>query len=288
MAQSGFWHCYDPGYDLGVTLEAMENIMRSLLKLTTAAALLAATSVASHAAIKEISYPAIKVELPPVHTPDAAFEKMRRELLDVIAKKDAKALSTFVGSTFVWLSGGGVSGQFDFGRDALHNFKVVFGLREAGQDADLPTVEDAVWESLGAFANDRTYYAAGDTLVCGPTAATIADQAGFDRARQRIAADDSTEWFFVITDTPATATPGGPGAPIGRASGKTALPVLKAHPPVPDGEQGPPATHVQVLLPAGKPGWIPVSAARPMVSDRLCYSATPSGDWKITAFDHAE
>jgi len=163
LAQSGFWHCYDPGYDLGVTLEAMENIMRSLLKLTTAAALLAATSVASHAAIKEISYPAIKVELTPVHTPDAAFEKMRRELLDVIAKKDAKALSTFVGSTFVWLSGGGVSGQFDFGRDALHNFKVVFGLREAGQDADLPTVEDAVWESLEAFANDRTYYAADHT-----------------------------------------------------------------------------------------------------------------------------
>ena len=124
MAQSGFWHCYDLGYVLGVTPEAMENIMYSLLKLTTAATLLAATSVASHAAIKEISYPAIKVDLTPVHTPDAAFEKMRRELLDVIAKKDVKALSSFVGSTFVWLASGGVSGQFDFGRDALLNVKV--------------------------------------------------------------------------------------------------------------------------------------------------------------------
>src|SRR4051812_48646876 len=136
--------------------------MCSLLKLMTAATLLAATGVASHAAIKEIPYPAIKVDLTTDHTPDAAFEKMRKELVDVIAKKDVKALSSFVGPTFVWLSGGGVSGQFDFGRDALHNFKVVFGIREAGQDADLPTIDDAVWESLTAFANDRTYYAAGD------------------------------------------------------------------------------------------------------------------------------
>jgi hypothetical protein len=262
--------------------------MRNLFLCTAAATVLATTTAPSNAAIKEISYPAIKVELTALYTPDAPFEKMRKELADVVTKKDVQALYSLVGPSFVWLSSGGVSGQYDFGRDALHNFKVVFGLREHGKDTDLPTVDDSVWESLAAFTNDRTYYAAGDTLICGPTAATIADEAGFERARQRIAADDSTEWFFVMTDTPATATPAGTGAPVGRAAGKTALPVVKVHPPVPEGQSGPPVTHLQILLPAGKAGWIPISAARPIVSDRLCYSATQSGDWKISAFDHAE
>jgi hypothetical protein len=281
---SGFW----PRRGLGVILKETEHIMRSLLKFTTAAAFVAAANVASYAAIKEINYPAVKVETPTLFTPDANFEKMRTALAEIITKKDAQALFARVGPTFVWLSNGGVSGQFDFGRDALHNFKVVFGFRESGKDDDLPTIDNSIWESLAAFNTEKTYYAAGDNLACGPMAATIADDAAFQRTRQRIAADDTTEWFFVLTDTPATATPAGTGAPVGRLAGKTALPVLNAHPPVPEGQSGPPATHLQVLMPTGKPGWIPMTAARPMVSDRLCYSATPSGDWKITAFDSVD
>ncbi len=47
-------------------------------------------------------------------------------------------------------------------------------------------------------------------------------------------------------------------------------------------------THLEVLLPSGKSGWIPAAAARPLVSSRLCYSKTRAGEWKITLFDQNE
>jgi hypothetical protein len=42
------------------------------------------------------------------------------------------------------------------------------------------------------------------------------------------------------------------------------------------------------LLPSGKSGWIPVAAARPLITNRLCYAKTPNGDWKIASIDQAD
>ena len=262
--------------------------MRGLLMLATTAILTVAMNAPSQAALKEVPYPAVNVELAESYFPDAAFGRMRSALADAVAKKDAQAVFGLVGPTFVWLSRGAISHQLDFGRDALHNFKVIFGFREFGKDIDLPTVDSPTWDSLAAFVNDQNFYFATSTLVCGRMAATIADEAGFERARQRIGPDESIEWYFAVTDTPATATPAGTGTPVGRAAGKTALPVLRAFPAIPEGQSGPPTTHLQVLLPSGKPGWIPISALRPLVTDRLCYALTPAGDWKIAAFDDAQ
>jgi hypothetical protein len=41
-------------------------------------------------------------------------------------------------------------------------------------------------------------------------------------------------------------------------------------------------------LPSGKGGWIPASAAIPLVTDRLCYAVTSDGSWKIAGFDQAQ
>src|SRR5207249_746985 len=130
-----------------------------------------------------------------------------------------------------------------------------------------------------AFAADETFYGGATSLVCGPTAATIADEDLFERTKQRIGADESVEWYFTVAETTAaTATPGGGGAPVARV-GQMALPVLSVHPPKPEGQAAPPVTHLQVLLPSGRRGWIPLSAARPLVSDRLCYALTSGGEW---------
>jgi hypothetical protein len=66
-----------------------------------------------------------------------------------------------------------------------------------------------------------------------------------------------------------------------------AVPLLDVHPVPTDKEPARAATHVQILLPGGQTGWIPAAAARPLSSDRLCYAKTPSGDWKIAAFDQS-
>jgi hypothetical protein len=261
--------------------------MRRLFICAAAAAGIATTPAASPAAVKEIAYPAIKVDIAPEHKPDAAMDKLRKSFADAVAKKDTSALFALVGPTFVWLAQGGVSDQFDFGRDALHNFKVVFGFREPGKDADGPVQDGPFWDSLTAFADDETFDVAGATLVCGPTGAAISDEAAFEKSRQRIGADASVEWYFTMGEVAATVMPGS-GATVGRATSATALPVLDAYPPLTEGQPAPKVTHLKVLLPIGKSGWVPLSALRPLATDRLCYAPGSDGTWKIVAFDQSQ
>ena len=260
--------------------------MRSLKTAAAAAALLIAANAAALAEVKQVPYPAVKVQLADAYKPDAAFERMQRALADAVARKDAQALFALVGPTFVWLSQGDVSNQFDFGGDALQNFKVVFGFREFKKYVDGAVSDGPYWDILATFAADKTHDVATDTLVCGPTDATISDDNAFESAKQKINAGDAVEWYFTLADTPATATPTG-GAPIGR-TGIVALPVLSTYPTAAAGQAPPPPTNLQVLLPTGKSGWIPISAALPLVTDRLCFAMTADGDWKIAGYDQAQ
>ena len=189
--------------------ERMELGMRNFLISATAAAFMAASSTASPAAVRELPYPAVKVAVAEIFKTDPAFETMRKSFVDAVAKRDAPALFGLVGPTFVWIAQGQLAEQLDLGRDALHNFKVVFGFREHGKDTDGPVPDGPFWDSLQAFAADDTHYAAGGALACGPTGAAIVDEKAFEAAKQRIGADDSVEWYFTVADTNATATPAG-------------------------------------------------------------------------------
>ena len=66
------------------------------------------------------------------------------------------------------------------------------------------------------------------------------------------------------------------------------MPVLSTFPKADAGAAAKPATHVEVLIPSGKSGWLPVSAVRPLTSERLCYAKTQAGDWKIAAYDQTD
>jgi len=46
--------------------------------------------------------------------------------------------------------------------------------------------------------------------------------------------------------------------------------------------------HLELLLPAGKSGWVAVGAVKPLSADQLCFAKQPSGDWKIAAYDQGE
>src|ERR1700739_3506955 len=102
------------------------------------AAVACALALPAGAAIKKVASPEVKVEVVEAYKPDPAFEAMRKKFSDAVAKKDAQALFDLVAPTFVWTFQGGASDQFDMGRDALHNFKVTFGFRPQGADADGP------------------------------------------------------------------------------------------------------------------------------------------------------
>jgi hypothetical protein len=259
--------------------------------LLGAAALMAVTfGVAPAAAVKRVPYPEVKVEAFPIYEPEPAFAAMRKAFAEAAAKQDSAALFALVGPTFVWTAQGELADDFDLGRDALHNFKVVFGFRGLGKDVDGGVEKGPFWTALAAFAEDATYYreTEGGNLICGPIGATVSDDQVFEQAQKKIdTADETAEWYFPIRETSVSKSPGETAAPLAKL-GKTAVPVLGSHPPSQEGQAGAPPTHFEVLLPSGKSGWVPVATVRPLVSERLCYAKTAGEDWKIVRYDQPE
>lgn len=237
-------------------------------------------------ALKNGPYPEVKVEVAELYRPDPAFAALRRAFGDAVVKKDAAALFKLVGPTFVWTLNNGPVVEFDMGRDALHNFKVVFGFRQLGKDTDGGVEGGPFWGDLLAFATESTYNDTGN-LVCSPVSASLVDQDIFDEARKAVETsdDDQADWYFTLANTPVMKARGDTGAPIARI-GTIAVPVLSTYPSS-EGENPARPTHLEVLLPSGKTGWIAASAARQLQSDQLCFAKTPSGEWKIVAFDQA-
>jgi hypothetical protein len=247
----------------------------------------AALDTAAFAGVKKLPYPEVKVTISEAYKPDAAFEKMRVAFADAVSKKNAAALSALVAPTFIWTVNGQAADALDLGRDAVHNFKVVFGFRALGKDQDGGVENGPLWDNLAAFAGDTTYYAATDAgnLVCGPLAADVADDKVYEQARKKVeTGDDGADWYFTLAETAVAKAPRDTGAPIAKV-GSVALPLISLYPPGQEGQPTPQTTHLEVLLPSGKPGFIPAAAARPLVTDRLCYARTPSGDWKIASLD---
>lgn len=241
------------------------------------------------AAVKKVAYPEVAVKIDAAYKPDAAFEKMRAAFADAVTKKDVQALSLLVAPTFMWTIGGQPADEMDLGRDAVHNFKVVFGFRALGKDADGGVDDGPYWDALAAFAGDPTYYAATDSgnLICGPIAADVADDDLFEQARKKIeTGDEGADWYFTLANTDVTKSPSDT-AVIAKIN-SAALPMLSFYPTAQQGQPAPQPTHIEVLLPSGKSGWIAADALRPLFTTRLCYAKTPSGDWKIAAIDQTD
>lgn len=230
-------------------------------------------------AIKRGPYPEVKVEVAGAFAPDDAFKAMRKSFADAVSKKDTAALFRIVGPTFLWTTEEGRNDQFDMGRSALDNFKVVFGFRAPDADADGNVENGPYWDTLAAFAAEDTFYEVEDAgnLVCSPAAGEVADSELYDKAQASFGDDDAPEWYFTLRPV-SVAKSAGDKSEIAKI-GTVALPLLSVSP-----EQGTPS-QLEVLLPSGKSGWIPATAARPLQSERLCFAKTPKGEWKIVQYD---
>ncbi len=239
------------------------------------------------AELKKVPYAPVTVQLEEAYKPDAAFDKFRKAFIDATSKKDTAALSALVAPGFVWTSDGALSNDYDPGRSALHNFKVVFGFRAFGKDLDGGVDGGPFWDDLTAFAGDDAFYKLdqGNGMVCGPMAASVQDEDKLEQARKKIeSGDDVADWYFVLRDTKVMKAPDDKGLPVGSINGQ-AFPVLSTAPAARAGQPAPQPTHYEILLPNGKSGWIPVSAARPLDSSRLCFTQTAKRDWAIGLYD---
>ena len=263
---------------------------RKLLCLATLVTAMLIIGGSVSAEVRRVVYPRVKVEVTPAYTPDAAFERFRKDFNSAVAKKDATALFALVAPGFVWTQDYNLAVGFDPGRDPQHNFRVVFGFRAFGRDVDGEVENGPFWDALAIFANDATYYQLTEAgnVVCSPIAASIVDEQIFERARSRIETpDEAADWVFIVGSAAVIRTPDDKGTPIATL-GQEAVPVLNTHPPSDTGEPTAAPTHFEVLLPTGRTGWIAANAARPLQTDRLCYALTAKAEWKIGIYEAME
>jgi hypothetical protein len=258
-----------------------------MLRANTFPGLLPAASAASGPAfaVKKRPYEPIRVNVAKVFEPDAAFKTMIASLAAAAATKNADALFALVGPTFTWTVSSGPHESFDHGRSALVNFKVLFNFLPDAKAKD-SVADGPYWEQIAAFAADGIFFAAPESknLVCGPLLAEAVNAAALERAEKKLQTPNETiVWYFTLQDTPVTSEPNESSAAVGR-TGIAAFPVLDAHPPQ-DTDNAPKATHLEVLLPTNKSGWVPVNAMRALETSRLCYAKSANGEWKIAAFE---
>ncbi len=261
----------------------MRAFTPSVVLLTFAAVLAACPSLA----LKRVPYPEVKVIPLPAAEPDAALTAMRKRFVAAVQERDLDALTALVSSQFEWTAGGATVDEFDAKRGGEHNFKVAFGFRRAGADADGPTDIGPQWDLLSFFANDPILTREkGSELVCGSTTAKPADFALLDEAYNRIDEEnDLSEWVYSIGELELTEEPD--GKVITKVS-NAALPILDVHPAQDEDAKEPKTpTHFELLLPDGKAGWAPVGKLRPLFVDRLCVSKQGE-DWKIALYDQSE
>jgi hypothetical protein len=253
------------------------------------ASLVLAVTLAPSAAlaIKKVPYPEVAVRVLPPFKGDAGLAEMRKKLADAVAAQDVAAATALVAPNFRWTTGGATSDEFDPKRDATHNFKVAFGFRAVGRDADGPTDIGPQWGLLEFFAKDETLtQEAGSPLVCGSTLAKVTDSANLEVAINRVDEEnDLSEWVYMIDDVTLTSAPTG-GTTVARAR-NAAMPIVSAHPAPVEGKPTPAPTHFELLLPSGRTGWAPVKDLRPLFVDRVCFAKTGE-DWRIALYDQAD
>lgn len=239
-------------------------------------------------ALKRVPYPEVRVLALPAFDGDTSLAEMRKAFAEAVAARNLAAVVAMLSPKFEWTANGGLVDEFDAKRGADHNFKVAFGFRAPGRDADGTTDIGPQWELLTFFATDPVLtQEKGSPLVCGTTTAKVADLGALDQAFNRIDEEsDLSEWIYFVGELELMKEPGG-GASVAKVS-SLALPIVGVHPAAKEDASAPAApTHFELLLPDGKTGWAPIERARPLFVDRLCF-AKLGNEWKIAAYEQAE
>jgi hypothetical protein len=254
-------------------------------RVLIASALILVALAPAAAAVKKVAYPAVKVEMPAPFPGDVAFDAARKALAEAAAKKDLAALAALVAPGFVATVGGELGEQYDKTKDGLHNFKVAFGFRPFGKDADGDTDVGPQWELLADFAAEKNFAQGRDANTACAPALPVPDGKAFERASALVEdPEQPAEWVYSLPEIALTASPGG-GAIVGKAAA-AALPVTGTSPPLRPG--GPQPVHLELLLPSGKSGWVPVAAVKPLTADQLCFARQANGAWQIAGYDRGE
>jgi hypothetical protein len=239
------------------------------IALTLAGALLPAsrTAQAQPSAQLPPPYKPVAITLPPPMN-DPSFDDFRKQIAQIVQKRDRAALAPLVAPNFFWVPEDGDIA--DKSKPAIDNLAKAIGLD--GSDG-------YGWDALGAYAAESS--ATPDPqragVFCAPAEPGFDDKAADELAN--VTQTDASDWVFPIRDGVEVRAAAKEAAPVIDKLGLYLVRVLPDDSPA----NAIIAMFVKVLTPTGSVGFVPIDAVLPVAGDQLCY-LKDAGGWKIAGF----
>ncbi len=201
---------------------------------------------------------------------DPSFVAFRKQLGDIVGKKDRAALAKVIASSFFWL--GEKGDKADKKKSGIDNLAAAI---------DLDNKDGFGWDALAAAANEPTLQEVPDRkgVLCSP-AAPVFDET----AAEGVAKDtktDPTEWGYVIQPNVEVRGAAKADAAVIDKLGQHLVRFLPEEPPQNAPQQDQP--FVRIVTPSGKVGYVRAELVSLLASDQLCY-VKDGGSWKITGY----
>jgi hypothetical protein len=212
-------------------------------------------------------YKAVAVTVPAAVN-DPTFEAFRKQLAEIVQKKDRKALAGLVANNFFWM--GEKGDKAVKGRPGIENLAKAISL-----DAR----DGTGWELLEGFAAEASAspYSERQNTICAPAEPQFNEQE-FEQLTEATSTDDG-DWAFPTQSGLEMRASAQPNAPVVEKLGMHFILVMD--------DDSAPATQgspmVRVVAPSGKVGFVPVDSISPLINDQLCY-VKQGGAWKIAGF----
>ncbi len=204
---------------------------------------------------------------------DPTFEIFRKQLADVVKRKDRAALQKLVvAQGFFWESETGDKASKR--KTSFENFATAIGLNEK---------DGTGWEIIAAAASEPTLEKMPERkgVMCGPASPQI-DEAAFEHLI-KTTATDAEEWGFPSAKGLEVRATAEPNAPVIETLGMHLVRVL----PDETSDGSTPPTALRVAAPSGKIGFVAVTSLLPVMFDQLCYLKGSDG-WKIAGYSGGE
>jgi hypothetical protein len=212
-------------------------------------------------------YKAVPIKLAPAMN-DASFEAFRKQLAEIVQKKDRAALAKLMASHFFWIPED--KDLADKKKSAIDNLTKALNLNDK---------DGFGWEALGAYAAEASASADPQRqgVFCAPAEPAFDEKAADELANATHT--DAADWAFPVRDgIEIRETPKNDG-PVVDKLGLHLVRVLADDSPA----NAVTAAFVKVVTPAGKVGYAPVESILPIGGEQLCY-AKEGGAWKIAGF----
>ena len=206
---------------------------------------------------------------PPAAYNDSSFVAFRKQLADIVVKKDRTALAPMiVAQNFFWVQD----------RDLADKRKA--GIDNFAKAIDLDAKDGAGWDALNGYANEPTAAELPERkgILCAPAQPTI-DAKAFEALGQATGTDPS-EWGYPTNGGVDVHAAAQSNSPVIEKLGLVLIRVL------PDSTQ--PSNPDEPLLlhiatPSGKSGYVDAQQLSPLGGDEMCYAKDATG-WKIAGY----